>query len=434
MKDKFTKTAFGILVAALCLLCTACGNKNEHTAGWTDPNITLPTASDMTEDTSAFQEAKDPPVIDSVTRQDPTNTVLMWEYEEGYTYEVYRCENEKEEYARIGSSAIGSFRDGNADVAKNYYYKIQRVRDGASIGEASKAAPTGYNAQHISRVYVIMYHHFVTDADIAEGVEFEEYSLSLEEFEQDLIWLRDNGFTTITSEDLLMYLEGKSTLPEQPIILSIDDGSWGVYKNAWPLLTKYGMKADLNVIGELIDGTWDNLHSGGTRKGEPAPYCTWEELIEMDKSEVINLCSHTYGLHKYNKNVRIGLMINEGESEEHYAKAVAADYELVESSLTGWTGEKIRTVAYPYSKRNEVTDRILLEVTGYELLMGGERARGTQANYFVDGCDFETQLRLLSRPCRMAGTPLSTYIEQCEREDAASGVNEFTNEKTQQTE
>ena len=61
------------------------------------------------------------------------------------------------------------------------------------------------------------------------------------------------------------------------------------------------MKADLNIIGVQIDATWDTLYSGQSRDGELAPYCTWEELIEMAKSGEINICSHTYGFHVYNK-------------------------------------------------------------------------------------------------------------------------------------
>ena len=101
-----------------------------------------------------------------------------------------------------------------------------------------------------------MYHNFVSEADIKNGVEFEEYSILPKDFEEDLLWLKNNGYITITSDDLLRHLEGKKSIPHKAVIISIDDGSWGVYKNAWPLLKKYNMKADFNVIGAQIDATW----------------------------------------------------------------------------------------------------------------------------------------------------------------------------------
>jgi peptidoglycan/xylan/chitin deacetylase (PgdA/CDA1 family) len=89
-----------------------------------------------------------------------------------------------------------------------------------------------------------MYHNFVSEEDIRNGIEFEEYSISPSDFEQDLIWLKENGYVTITSAELLYFLENKEPIPQKAVILSIDDGSWGVYTNAWPLLKKHGMKVE----------------------------------------------------------------------------------------------------------------------------------------------------------------------------------------------
>ena len=80
-------------------------------------------------------------------------------------------------------------------------------------------------------------------------------------------------------------------------------------------------------------------------------------------------------------------------------------------------------MAYPYSRRSDTTDALILANTGYEILMGGEGARGTAANYFVDGADPESQKRIMSRPCRMEGSPISTYLDAIDATDAAAGVN-----------
>ena len=53
--------------------------------------------------------------------------------------------------------------------------------------------------------------------------------------------------------------------------------------------------------------------------------------------------------------------------------------------------------------------------------MAGEGARGTASNYFVDGASAESQLRLMSRPCRMEGHPAREYLEAA---DQANGVNQ----------
>lgn len=363
--------------------------------------------------------------VSSVTWQDANNAVLIWNKTDNCSYKIYRSSSKDGSYEQIGETNLGSFRDVGAKYPDTYYYKVEKIDSATKKSELSEPIASGTNQQNISSVSVIMYHNFVSEEDIASGVEFEEYSLKPEDFEKDLVWLRDNGYVTITSKDLIEYLEGKKSLPAKAVIISIDDGSYGVYKNAWPLLKKYNMKADFNVIGTQIDETWENLSAGGTRLGDAAPYCTWEELTKMSESGEINVCSHTYGMHVYDKENRVGMSMMENETDEEFAEAVKKDYELSVSCIEGWTGKSPETVAYPYSKRSSASDRIILANTGYKVLMAGDGARGTVGNYFVDGCDFENQLALMSRPCRMDGTPIEYYLNRIYEKDSENGVNIF---------
>ena len=383
--------------------------------------------------------------VSSATWQDPNNVVLMWQAQEGYTYQVYRSDSPDGTYTMIGTSASGSYRDGEAEwtsadgaqsVSKdgistawpqNIYYKVQAVAPNGALGALSQPIRAGTNPQKLSKVTVLMYHNFISAQDIANGVEFEEYSLDPTDFRADLQYFRDNGYTTITSADLLDYINGEKPLPAKALILSIDDGTLGVYTNAWPLLKEYRMKADFNLIGEWIDESWELVHDGGTRLGLSAPYCEWNELIEMSSSGEINLCSHTYGLHRYNRDGRIGSSIMEGEPLEDFIQVVKDDYDLSVSCIGGWTGTPPTTMAYPYSRRSTESDAAILENTGYEILMGGEGARGTASNYFVDGASPESQMRIMSRPCRMDGHPAQEYLEAVDREDQSNGVNTAEN-------
>lgn len=165
------------------------------------------------------------------------------------------------------------------------------------------------------------------------------------------------------------------------------------------------------------------MDSGGTRAEQSAPYCVWEELIEMAKSGEINLCSHTYGLHRFSNDDRTGASMKEGESASAYAAVIRADYDLCVSCIGGWTGTNPTTMAYPYSRRSVQTGALILANTGYEILMSGEGARGTAFNYFVDGASAERLLRIFSRLCRMEGHPIQEYLDAADTSDAANGVN-----------
>ena len=354
--------------------------------------------------------------------------VIIWDNVDGNTYKIYRAKSENGDYECIGTSSAGSYIDTNASYPSDFFYKVETIQNGSDVGILSEPMKEGTNLQKVYNVSVIIYHNFVSEEDIENGVEFGEYAISPEDFEEDLKYLKNNGYTTITSNDLIDFINGNKPLPVKAVIISIDDGSYGVYKNAWPLLKKYKMKADFNIIVENIDLTWENVNSGGSRVGEAEPYCVWEELIEMSNSGVINLCSHTYGLHKYRE--RRGLEKLENETEEEYAAVIKRDMNKVLSAFEGWTGITPKTLAYPYSKRSAVTDKLLLANTTYEILMAGEYSRKTMGNYFVSGASPDGYYRLISRPCRMYGTSIKEYLDRIPQNDALDGIVQIENEKS----
>ena len=59
----------------------------------------------------------------------------------------------------------------------------------------------------------------------AEG----RYEIPLWKFEQQLDWLRDNGYTTVTISQVFDYMEGTGVLPERPVVLTFDDA----YASQW---------------------------------------------------------------------------------------------------------------------------------------------------------------------------------------------------------
>ena len=204
------------------------------------------------------------PTIKSVTRQDHRRTVVMWDYEEGYTYKIYRSRTLDGTYYSIGSSDVGSFLDTRTSTQSSYFYKIEKIKIGEKSRKKSSPVEIGFNAQNVTRVHVIMYHKVVSDSDIANGMSFDGYyTIKYDEFVSDLQWLKDNGYNTITSKDLWLYMNGEKQLPKNPVILSFDDGHYSIYKNVYPLLKEYGMKADFNVICENIDIYTDYVNNGG---------------------------------------------------------------------------------------------------------------------------------------------------------------------------
>ena len=93
-------------------------------------------------------------------------------------------------------------------------------------------APPGSWVQPAA-VAVLMYH------DVGDFID--RYRVAPWQLEEQLIWLRDNGFTSITPRDLIANIDYGTPLPARPVILSVDDG-WASVRVFRDLLAAYGFE------------------------------------------------------------------------------------------------------------------------------------------------------------------------------------------------
>lgn len=117
------------------------------------------------------------------------------------------------------------------------------------------------------RVPILMYHYVSEPPEDADRYR-RDLSVTPEQFDRQLRWLRDNGYTVVSLEDLARALRVGTRLPPRPIVLTFDDGYADAYERAFPLLKKHGMTASFFVVTEWID------------EGR-AGYLTWDQAREM---------------------------------------------------------------------------------------------------------------------------------------------------------
>ncbi len=347
------------------------------------------------------------PEITSVSRLDnATNVIFFSDGNKDCEYEIMR-QDESGEWVTIGLSTDNIYYDIAASENGGYQYKVRAVRTDGKIKE-SEAVTENTNPKTVFGVPVLMYHEFVTQEDLDSGIAFDEYAIYAHEFEHDLQWLLENGYTTITARELAGYLNGKGEIPEKPVILTIDDGKLGVYKNAFPLLKKYNMKAVLAVIGTEIHAASENPE---LRSKNPAPYCTWEELAEMSASGHIEIASHSYGFHVYEHDGRIGADCGEPETMADFRLEAYEDFLTLQGCLKNYDIPKAVTFAYPYSARSIPADEVWIRC-GYQILLGGnmESVRASRTNYFIPEAGLNANSSVLRRIARMHGTPIEDYI------------------------
>ncbi|HSX19412.1 MAG TPA: polysaccharide deacetylase family protein [Candidatus Saccharimonadales bacterium] len=126
-------------------------------------------------------------------------------------------------------------------------------------------------------VPILMYHHIRINPKPGDPV-WAALNVTAEQLDAQLQFLSTNNFHTITLDDLNGALNGKETLPENPIILTFDDGYRTFYDNAFPLLKKYNMKATEFVITQAVDAS---------------AYLTWDQILEIDKSDLVQFEAHS---------------------------------------------------------------------------------------------------------------------------------------------
>lgn len=135
---------------------------------------------------------------------------------------------------------------------------------------------------------------------------FTFHTIDPQIFENQLKYLKDNGYTTLSMDQCTDALAGRGPVPHKPVLLTIDDGRSSFWRFAYPLLKKYNMRATLFVIPGFTSGQVamnDNLLTLGDSpesrklldKADPKDetLCSWWQLKEMWESGLISIESHT---------------------------------------------------------------------------------------------------------------------------------------------
>ena len=208
--------------------------------------------------------------------------------------------------------------------------------------------------EYTADVPVLMYHH------IAEETNGNSMIITPSDFEAQIKALSESGYTAVTFDQLDDYVTYGTELPENPIVITFDDGYTSNYEYAYPVLEKYGMKATIFTIGSSIGKSKykDTDYPINPHFGE-------DEIKEMVSSGVIDIQSHTYDMHQ-NASYQTGeartMMLRlSTETEADYIAAIREDVQKNREVLSAITGEDTNVLAYPQGYYNDNTQAIVRE-------------------------------------------------------------------------
>lgn len=204
---------------------------------------------------------------------------------------------------------------------------------GASLILFGKALLT--KAEEPVQLPVIMYHSVSTDSPT-------EYAVSARQLESDLQWLKSNGYQTVTAEQVIAYTRNRGNLPQNAVMITLDDGFYNNLSVLVPLLEKYDMTAIVSIVGSYVDNdAVKDPHNNSYS------YLTWNDISELAESGRVELGNHTYGMHSLYDG-RIGCSKNAGESEKDYHNALNSDIQHLQNSFRENSGFYPVIFTYPF--------------------------------------------------------------------------------------
>ncbi len=243
-----------------------------------------------------------------------------------------------------------------------------------SFGGCSKKAE--------SRVVPVLMMHDMNDSG-------DTWSISEEDFRRIVGLLLKHGFTPVSVDDLVSFVEEDGTLPDNPVVLTFDDGYYSNYELLFPIVKELEIPVSVFVKCETIREDGNDTPTGAIKK------MNLSEIGEMNSSPFVSVYSHTHSLHGMNTNYgpeeRESALPLEGESEADYKAIFARDCERAEEALGRAGVTEFTAFSYPEGKSCEWAEEVLAE-RGYKVTFTTDYSRD---NVVTKGDP--SSLRLLGR-------------------------------------
>lgn len=164
---------------------------------------------------------------------------------------------------------------------------------------------------HIRQIPILYYHSVMLEAK-------NEVRMPPDQFEAQMDFLCDNGYQSITLNQLYRAFYQGASLPPKPFVITFDDGYLDNYTTAFPILRRYGFTATVFMVSSYIGGedflSWPQLKelvaSGWEIEGhtDTHPYLSKideitllhelkssKELLELGLGKTVDFLAYPYG-------------------------------------------------------------------------------------------------------------------------------------------
>ncbi len=181
---------------------------------------------------------------------------------------------------------------------------------------------------------ILMYHSVNPDA-----APENRLAVSVKAFQRQMHFLKSQRYNVLTLENLASLIKDKKKIPPRTLAITFDDGYKDNYIYAYPILKKYNLPATMFII----------INEVGRKQNDRL---TWDEIIRMQDSGIINFGSHCLGPEPLT-NIK---------SRDELKREIFDSKRILEEKL----GREIIAFSYPEGRFNEQIKRLVMEA-GYKL-------------------------------------------------------------------
>ncbi|MGB3261896.1 polysaccharide deacetylase family protein [Paenisporosarcina sp.] len=225
--------------------------------------------------------------------------------------------------------------------------RIPVIKEDKGYYEFNFGGTKGYilksNTNDDNGIPVLMYHHLMWDKALSDHAN-NNMTIEYMQFEEQMRYLKDNKWKTISMQQLDDWLNLQNNMPEKVVAITFDDGITSTVDLAYPLLKDMNFRATSFVITGKI------RQSAKYWIASDLQYVGLKEIKAT--ADIYDYQHHSNDMHLYKSGAKSGMFTTESY------EAILEDIQNGSAQLgKAFSNDIVRTkyLAYPFGHYNQIT-------------------------------------------------------------------------------
>ena len=177
-------------------------------------------------------------------------------------------------------------------------------------------------------------------------------------------WLRGNGFTAVSLNDIEAAQRAERPLPPRAVLLTVDDGYASLYSRVFPLALAYRFPIVAALAGSWMEGDAYGQVMYGDQRVPRSRFVSWAQAREMQASGLVEFASHGYDIHRTVRGNPQGNLMPAAstrlyaepggyEDTAAYSDRLRGDLQRARVQLQRELGRAPRAIAWPFGRYSQ---------------------------------------------------------------------------------